>query len=593
MSMTRVHRRWTTSLVQSADHARRLGSSALARALACRQRPSATVLGVEALAEAFENAPFGFAVLDEQGRYRLVNHRQAAVAGISVAEHMGRRPADFDSTGGIDQHCVEQVLRSGRPGHVSSTAVPDHASGNERYWATSCYPLHEESGRVTAVGVITLDVTDQELARRRAEQLLHFAGLVGGVSSFDDLAAALVRFISTTFRARCAVGEVSGDRLRIAAVQGFTPDVCGRWMRDGFAMSEPRPITAAIRERTVVEVRSRTVLPARYAGLDWDRAETGDTCVIAIPLQDPANDLGPCAVVRLSWPHCVELTHDSWTTLRTVVSMAELALSRIALNARQQAATILARVAEETDALAERRRIAIELLQRAALPAELPSVPGVVLDAIYRPALTVAGVGGDWYDAFALGEHRLGLVIADVAGHGEEAASFMVQVRNALRAMALEHEQPHLVLERINAVALSLRDDYAPFVTCCYAVLDTRERSLVWSTAGHFDPLIVRADRGAWYAFSPHRPPLTVTANPNYVSSTIGLETGDRVVMFTDGLIERRGESIDASLTRLAQHAAAVRGEKIGDCLQSLLDVVDERFDDMALICAELVDAGL
>lgn len=230
-----------------------------------------------------------------------------------------------------------------------------------------------------------------------------------------------------------------------------------------------------------------------------------------------------------------------------------------------------------------------ELLQRAALPEHLPSIDGVALDAAYRPAVAVNGIGGDWYDAFALGTDRLGLVIADVAGHGEEAASFMVQVRNALRAMALEHEQPHVVLERINAIALSLRDDGAPFITCCYAVLDAGTHTLVWSTAGHFDPLVVSGE-SAWYASAPHRPPLTVSPHPDYVSSTVDLDAGDRVVMFTDGLIERRGEPIDVGLRRVARRAAELRGEKIVDCLDSLLEIESERCDDVALICAELAD---
>jgi len=180
-------------------------------------------------------------------------------------------------------------------------------------------------------------------------------------------------------------------------------------------------------------------------------------------------------------------------------------------------------------------------------------------------------------------------VIADVAGHGEEAASFMVQVRNALRAMAIEHGHPHVVLERINAVALSLRDDNAPFITCCYAVLDPVRRTLAWSTAGHFDPLVVSASRGAYYVSAPHRPPLTVSADPNYVTSSVQLERGDRIVMFTDGLIERPGEAIDRGLTRLAEHAHELRSDKLGDCVESLLLIVDEQLDDLALICAELV----
>ena len=138
-------------------------------------------------------------------------------------------------------------------------------------------------------------------------------------------------------------------------------------------------------------------------------------------------------------------------------------------------------------------------------------------------------MGGDWYDAFALGDRRVGLVIGDVAGHGEEAASFMVQVRNALRAMALEHEQPNVVLERINAVALALRDDNAPFVTCCYAVLDAGTRTLTYATAGHFDPLVVTRHGLAYYSCAAPRPPLTVAVRIPDTSRRRDLSVDDRV----------------------------------------------------------------
>jgi PAS domain S-box-containing protein len=541
------------------------------------------------LADLLDHAPFGFALFDEQGRYRMINRRLAAVDGVAASDHVGRRPADVRPAGAVDEAVVDHMLRTGTTELDTRVMVPDDA-GTERYLLTRYYPVRSRSGRVTAVGAMALDVTDHEVARRGAEQLLHFSGLVAGATSLDSLAESIVRFVSGTFRARCAVGVVDGERLRIAAAQGFIPEVCERWMRDGFDLTDPRPMTAAIREGTPVEIRSLANLPPVYSALGADRPETGDAAVIAMPIRDPAAGSAVAAVLRVSWPHPFRLEPDGWTTLQTLVSMSELALSRISLAARNQAAIINARVAEETGELSQRRRNAVELLQRAALPTQLPAVDGVVLDALYRPATTMDGIGGDWYDAFALGGDRIGLVIADVAGHGEEAASFMVQVRNALRAMAIEHEQPHVVLDRINAVALALRDENAPFITCCYAVLDPVARSLTWSTAGHFDPLVVNAAGVSRYTSAPHGPPLTVVRDPNYTTTTIELDVGDRLVMFTDGLVERRGEPIDEGLARLARRAGDSRDEDAGNCLKTLLEIVDEQFDDLAVICADLVD---
>ena len=595
MSMMRRRQRWAAAIRDPAERVR-------TRAWHSNSRPVVATLGgprtsvdvpdgfaaTEALADLLEHAPFGFALLDAKGRYVVVNRQLAAFDGIAASDHVDHRPSELHHGGTVDEACVERVLRTGTA-MTTRVMVPDATTGGERYLMTGCYPVWSASGRVAAVGAMALDITDQEITRRRAEQLLQFSGLVGVVTSVDTLAHTIVRFVSSTLRTRCAVGLVDGERLRIAAVQGYTPEVCERWMREGFALSDPRPMTSAVRGCATVEIPSLSNLPPEYSALAPERAETGDATVIAIPIRDGTEEFVASAVLRVSWPYQLKLDQDGWTTLQTLVSMSELALSRISDNARHQAALISARVAEETDVLMERRRIAVEVLQRAALPAQLPDVEGIVLHAVYRPATTAIGVGGDWYDALALRDNRVGLVIADVAGHGEEAASFMVQVRNALRAMAIEHEQPHMVLERINAVALELRDLDAPFITCCYAVLDPVARTLSWSSAGHFDPLIVGAEGATYFASAPHGPPLAVTSAPQYTTTVIDVAVGDRVVLFTDGLVERHGESIDEGLQRLARRAADARGAKPDQCLDSLLEIVEEQFDDLAVICADLV----
>jgi PAS domain S-box-containing protein len=596
MSMMRRCQRWAAAIRDPAERVR-------TRTWHSNSRPLATPLGkprtaveepvehaaaTQALADLLEQAPFGFALLDAKGRYVVVNRQLAALNGVAAYDHLDRRPSELHNGGAIDEACVERVLRTGHTG-TTRAMVPDATTGGERYLMTSCYPVRSASGRVAGVGAMALDITDQELTRRRAEQLLQFSGLLGVATSIDALAHTIVRFVSSTLRARCAVGLVDGERLRIAAVQGYTPEVCERWMREGFALSDPRPMTAAVRGCATVEIPSVADALPEYSALGPERVQTGDATVIAIPIRDRTEEFVASAVLRVSWPYQLQLEEDGWTTLQTLVSTSELALTRISDNARNQAALISARVAEETDVLMERRRIAVEVLQRAALPAQLPDVEGIVLHAVYRPATTAIGVGGDWYDALALRDNRLGLVIADVAGHGEEAASFMVQVRNALRAMAIEHEQPHMVLERINAVALELRDPRAPFITCCYAVLDPVARTLSWSSAGHFDPLIVDAGGVTYFASAPHGPPLAVISAPQYTTTVIELTAGDRVVLFTDGLVERRGEPIDDGLQRLARQAADARHAKPDQCLDSLLEIVEEQLDDLAVICADLV----
>jgi serine phosphatase RsbU (regulator of sigma subunit) len=385
------------------------------------------------------------------------------------------------------------------------------------------------------------------------------------------------------------VAFVRDGKLHIGAVQGFTTDVRSRWTGTDLSLERAGPMADAVRTGRIMEVVSPSDFVDAYAALDAERQEVGDASMIAIPLMVQDDDCRQAAgVVRLSWPHPHRLGDSGWTLLRTVVSMAELALSRITINQLNETARVAERVADEQRRIAERERTAVELLQRAALPVRLPEVNGLRVEAVYQPATRATGIGGDWYDVFRLTGDRLGIVIADVAGHGEEAASFMVQVRNMLRAMAMEHDQPHVVLDRVNTVARSLADFEVPFITCCYAVIELPERRLGWAKAGHFDPLLLPASGPAHYAEAPIRPPLTVDGDPRYTTTWLDLDSGDRLILFTDGLIERRGESIDVGLARLAAQAAQCRSRDAAGCLESLLGIVECQFDDLALVCVDV-----
>lgn len=243
----------------------------------------------------------------------------------------------------------------------------------------------------------------------------------------------------------------------------------------------------------------------------------------------------------------------------------------------------------EAQRLAERERSAVQLLQRAALPSRLPVVGPAGIGATYQPADTEQPVGGDWYDAFSVGEDQLALVIADVAGHGPDAAAVMVQVRNILRAVALDNREPGDVLGRVNEVASTFAERNGPFVTCCYGVLDIGRGTFSWAAAGHLPPLVVA---GGECTFPEQRPglPLAVAMGATYPSQTIDLAPGDRLVLYTDGLVERRSELLDLGLDRLRVAVAAAPhfdAQELADALgASVIDPVD----DLAVLVVDLLD---
>lgn len=234
-------------------------------------------------------------------------------------------------------------------------------------------------------------------------------------------------------------------------------------------------------------------------------------------------------------------------------------------------------------------RTAIGLLQAAALPTTLPALPGVRIAAVYEPADPRQPVGGDWYDVFALSDDRVAMVIADVAGHGHRAAVFMVQVRNVFRAIAAEHTEPDDVLIRANDVTARLNEPDGPFVTCCFAVLDIAARTLRWAQAGHFSPLIVLANGTSTYLAERPGAPLALYEGQRYESSSIEVRPGDRVLMFTDGLVERRREHLDIGLARLASLAASHAQLSPQEFVTTLAASVIQRFDDLALVCVDFV----
>jgi PAS domain S-box-containing protein len=193
-------------------------------------------------------------------------------------------------------------------------------------------------------------------------------------------------------------------------------------------------------------------------------------------------------------------------------------------------------------------QVAVEL-QRGLLPKQLPAIDGLELAAHYEAA--GAEVGGDWYDAFALPGGRLGVVLGDVAGRGVPAASSMGQLRSVTRAFALADDgflTPAEMLTRLNRHQLALGQ--TELFTVVYAIIDPVEGTISWATAGHPPPL-VRSSEG-WATYLEGGEGLMGIEDIVYRDLRAPLDQESIVIFYTDGLIERRGESLDVGLERLA-----------------------------------------
>lgn len=215
--------------------------------------------------------------------------------------------------------------------------------------------------------------------------------------------------------------------------------------------------------------------------------------------------------------------------------------------------------------------IAVEL-QRGLLPKSLPTLRRVTLAARYEAAGPEAAVGGDWYDAFELPRERLGIVLGDVAGRSIPAASAMGRLRSVTTAFALGDEGGRStgeVLTRLSRYAGSSVEE--TMFTVLYALLDPQRGTLHWSGAGHLPPLLRTSGRGCRYLKGGGR--LVGLQDEDYPTLVEDISQGDVLVLYTDGLVERRGESLDVGLKRLAQAVEAGPVEP-----QALLDhLFDER----------------
>ncbi|MGC1210879.1 MAG: GAF domain-containing SpoIIE family protein phosphatase [Micromonospora sp.] len=220
-------------------------------------------------------------------------------------------------------------------------------------------------------------------------------------------------------------------------------------------------------------------------------------------------------------------------------------------------------------------------LQRSLLPTQLPDVPGLEMAARYVPG-HVTGIGGDWYDVFALPSGWLGVVIGDVSGHGLQSAVVMGRIRSALRAYALVCDDP--------AEALTLLDrkiahfEAGSLTTALYAVISPDRETIRVSVAGHPRPVLATPGRTPTLIELQIDPPLgTGGSLPPRHSATVPFPRGSVLVLYTDGLIERRDEVIDVGAGRLVAAVEPAPADTVCASVMAALDA-EHPTDDIALL---------
>ncbi|MGH2858343.1 MAG: PP2C family protein-serine/threonine phosphatase [Solirubrobacteraceae bacterium] len=256
---------------------------------------------------------------------------------------------------------------------------------------------------------------------------------------------------------------------------------------------------------------------------------------------------------------------------------------------QETAAEILARARELQRANEQLRRVTLAL-QNAMLPSVTGELATTRTAARYRPALGGMNVCGDWYDVTELGDDRLAIAVGDVVGHGLTAASTMGQLRSALVAATIATQRPDRAIEILDAYSRLIEPAFCS--TVVKLIVDFVAHTITYSTAGHLPPILLRADGSVQALDQATAPPLAVTSVPQRrPSAQLTFAAGDLLVLYTDGLIERRAEDIQAGIDRLVgvlRRHARDGIERTADAVLAELAVHESPTDDTALVLVSL-----
>jgi PAS domain S-box-containing protein len=231
----------------------------------------------------------------------------------------------------------------------------------------------------------------------------------------------------------------------------------------------------------------------------------------------------------------------------------------------------------------EREHTIAETLQRSLLPERLPRIEGLEIAARYLPASRGAAIGGDWYDALERPDGRVALVVGDVVGHGLRAAAVMGQLRNAFRAYGLAENSPAEVMARVNRLVMTGEEDV--MATALYLVLERETGELEFASAGHPPPLVLGPD-GVVFLEGGRAVPIGAVDPGVFREARAVLPDDASLLLYTDGLVERRDEPLERRLDALAEAADRAEGALEGLCDAVLSGVLGQREpgDDVALL---------
>lgn len=534
----------------------------------------------------------GAYVVDEEGRILAVNTRARDLLARTAEDLLGHDAHDL-----LHRDAHGQPLPTSRCGMRQAFHAGRTAQGEEDYfargdgsllpiaWLLTPYDIGDV-GAGTLVVFHTIEHTAQTDPRpepaagplRELERLALLADATTRLTSTLDVDEALERLVSLVVPrlADWVIIDLLTEhdevwRTAVVHVEGGTPvhrdDLQGPM--PPVPEASPMPLSRALRG-----VASTVAGPGTYqrepdSGLAVEQRRlfdaTGMHSAAIAPIRSTRAVLGALTLGRAEDP--VAFTSADLPLVEDIARRAGLALD----NAR----------------LYQRQRKVAETMQNHLLP-QMPGVPGLQMTVRYLPAPDASQVGGDWYDAFPMSDGSTALAVGDVVGHDLDAAAGMAQVRNMLRAYAWsQHEPPSRIVTRLDEALQHITDvDMATMIFARIEAADAGQWQLSWTNAGHPPPLLISRDGLARYLTDGHGIVLGAGAGAPRPDATTLLAPGSTLVLYTDGLIEAPGHSLDEGLNRLRRHAAALAHRPLSSFTDHLLRRVRpaDNEDDVALL---------
>ena len=412
---------------------------------------------------------------------------------------------------------------------------------------------------------------DEERRLRRRSELLQSltASLSGSVTQLDVAMVTVSETVAAVDADAGAFAVVADERLRLTPLtkHGYEDEDVRPWL--DVRLDAPNPATRAVRRRVSRTYESLDEIAEEFPEVVDAMARTGHQSFLFVPLVVGGHSNG---VLVMSWAEPNVLGDEERSFVQTLASQAAQAFER----ARQF----------------ESERTIAETLQRSVLPVSLPRIAGLRIAARYLPGTEEVDVGGDWFDAVPLANGRLGLVVGDVVGKGVQSAATMAQLRNALRAFALDQMKPSSTITRLNRLAYGVSE--SAFATLVYAVIDPVTHVCRFTSAGHPPPLAVYPDGRGEFLHGGRGLPLGTAPDTTYMQDVVDLPVGTTLLLYTDGLIERRHQTIDDGLAQLYAAALEAPGDAerlLEHVLDSLVGAADRR-DDIALLAVRVLVAA-